>query len=76
MTNEIINNGWYAVQIGDNYELDTGSENYNEALRIANEYANNSDYEGQEVRIVTCDIYENGTLSECTDEEIIREGER
>lgn len=74
MTNEIIKNGWYAVQVGDNYDLDTGSENYNDALKIANEYANNSDYDGQEIRIVTCDIYENGTLSECTNEEIIREG--
>lgn len=76
MTNKIINNGWYAVQIGTEEDLDRGSENYNEALRIANEYANDSDYEGQEVRIITCDIYEDGMLSECTDEEIIKEGER
>lgn len=76
MTNKIINNGWYAVQVGNYEELDTGSEKYEEALKIANEYANNSDYEGQEVRIVTCDIYEDGMLSECTNEEIIREGER
>lgn len=74
MTNEIINNGWYAVQIGTEEDLDRGSENYDEALRIANEFANNGDYEGQEIRIITCDIYEDGMLSECTNEEIIREG--
>ncbi len=75
MTNEIINNGWYAVQIGTEDALDRGSEKYEEALKIANDFANNSDYDGQEIRIITCDIYkEDRTLSECTNEEIIRNG--
>lgn len=73
MTNKIINNGWYAVQIGDEKDFDRGSKSYNEALKIANDFANNSDYDGQEIRILTCNIYEDGMLNKCTNEEIVRE---
>lgn len=71
---KIIESGWYAVQIGPEEDLDRGSENFNDALNIALQYAINDDYNGQQIRIITCDIYEDGSLSLCTNEKIIREG--
>lgn len=68
MTNEIF----YAVQHGDNFDWDNGSDNYDEAVKMAEEMAENSRYDGEEIRIATINV----DNSFCEDEEVIREGTR
>ena len=65
---------WYAVQHGDNFDLDFGSESHEKAVKIAESLASDSDYDGQEIRIAVIDDGDVDKL--CIDEEIIRDGWR
>lgn len=57
---------WYAVQVGDCYDWDYGSSDYNEALEMARQ--ERDDNPEEEVRIVTI---EEGCDKVAIDTEII-----
>lgn len=61
-------NRWYAVQVGDDTDCGSGSEDYKVALDIARFWA--KEYPGEEVRIVHCTLHSNFA----DDVEIIQEG--
>ena len=67
------NKKWFAVQIGDNFDWDDGSYNYDEAVERAKEYAEDPKNEGLEIRIA---VIEEGNDPICIDEVVIVEGER
>lgn len=74
---------YYVLQIGDEYPTDNTFAcgfDYDELVEKANEYAENEDYDGQEIRIVDVDYETNaeeGTEQGFVNEEIIiREGTR
>ena len=63
---------FYAVQNGNNFDWDWGSENYNKAVEMANDLVNDPEYDDQEIRIAIIDVDDNF----CDDEITIREGDR
>ena len=63
---------WYAVQVGDDYEWDDGSYDYNEARKMAENRAADPENKELEVRIA----YIDDEYKVCDDEEIIAEGTR
>lgn len=67
-----MSNLFYAVQVGDCFDWDNGSENYDRAVEMANEAAKDADNDGLEVRIATINV----ETDFCEEEEIIREGSR
>lgn len=64
---------FFAIQHGDDYAQDWGSEIYSEAVKMAEDAC--EDYPGEEIRIVTCTPDDCGAWTVDT-EEIIREGSR
>lgn len=64
---------FFAIQHGDNYDQDFGSEIYTEAVKMAERACD--DYPGEEIRIATCTPDDCGAWTVDT-EEIIREGSR
>ena len=63
---------FYAVQHGENYDWDNGSENYQLAADKAAAMISDTDYDGQQIRIAVIN-----TDTEFCDEEIIfRDGYR
>ena len=63
---------FYAVQHGDNYDWDNGSDNYEAAAEMASKMTCNEDYDGQEIRIAVIDT----DTEYCEEEIIIRNGYR
>lgn len=71
-----MSNVWFAVQIGDDYDWDTGSENYDEARAMAEEFAVDPETieSNSDVRIVKVLTDDEG-VGDCAEwEEIIRPG--
>lgn len=65
------NERFYAVQYGDNYADDFGSEDYETAVQMAEEIANDPDHDGEEIRVCTISVWDDF----CIDTEIIREAD-
>lgn len=63
---------WYAVQVGNDYEWDDGSYDYNESRKMAENRAADPENKGLEVRIA----YIDDEYKVCDNEEIIAEGTR
>ena len=63
---------FYAVQHGDNYDWDNGSDNYEAAAEMASKMTCNEDYDGQEIRIAVIDM----DTVYCGEEIIFRYGYR
>lgn len=62
---------FYAVQVGSNYDWDYGSENYEEAVKIAEAEAADQENDGLEIRIAKIDVERN----ECEKVEYFREAD-
>lgn len=65
---------WYAVEHGESCDWDYGSESHEEAVRMAEALASDSDLDGEEIRIAVIDDSDDDKY--CMEEEIIREGWR
>lgn len=61
---------FYAVQVGDNYDWDYGNEDYDTAVRMAKQEAEDKDNVGMQVRIATIDTKYNV----CDGVKIIKDG--
>lgn len=62
---------FYAVQNGEDYDWDYGSESYEEAVKMAEALSNDSKFDGEEIRIAVIDTEYNV----CDNVIVIREGE-
>ena len=67
-----MNETFYAVQNGCNFDWDYGTGNYNDAVTMAKNLMDDRDYDGQEIRIAVIDVDNNF----CDKEIVMREGIR
>ena len=67
-----MNETFYAVQNGCNFDWDWGSKSYNKAVEMVNDLITDREYDGQEIRIAVIDVDNNF----CEKEIVMREGIR
>lgn len=67
-----MNETFYAVQNGSNFDWDYGAGIYSSAVAMAKNLMDDRDYDGQEIRIAVIDVENNF----CENEIIMREGIR